>query len=161
VKAETQLAEAFQRLEEEKTLLEEAKNRLADTFKALAGDTLNASTQAFLQLAKETLDKVLTDARGDLGKRQEAIQGMVKPLAESLAKFEAHVRTIEKERQEAYSGLTKHLELLTTSHQNLQKETANLVTALATQAAGTGPLGRDDAATGRGAGRDVRALRFL
>lgn len=130
VKAETQLAETFQRLEEEKKLLEEAKNRLSDTFKALAGDTLNASTQAFLQLARETLDKVLTDARGDLGKRQEAIQGMVKPLAESLAKFEEHVRTVEKDRQEAYSGLTEHLRLLTTSHQQLQKETANLVTAL-------------------------------
>ncbi|HRT27541.1 MAG TPA: DNA recombination protein RmuC, partial [Syntrophales bacterium] len=130
VKAETQLAETMQRLEEEKKLLEEAKSRLADTFKALAGDTLNASTQAFLQLAKETLDKVLTDARGDLGKRQEAIQGMVKPLAESLAKFEEHVRTVEKERQEAYSGLTEHLRILTTSQQQLQKETANLVTAL-------------------------------
>ncbi|MBP8645674.1 MAG: DNA recombination protein RmuC [Syntrophobacteraceae bacterium] len=130
VKAETQLAEVVQRLEEEKKLLEEARTKLTDTFKALAGDTLNASTQAFLQLAKETLDKVLADARGDLGKRQEAIQGMVKPLAESLAKFEAHVRTIEKDRQEAYSGLTEHLRLLTTSHQQLRKETANLVTAL-------------------------------
>lgn len=130
VKAETQLAEVIQRLEEEKRLLEEAKTQLTDTFKALAGDTLNASTQAFLQLAKETLDKVLTEARGDLGKRQEAIQGMVKPIADSLAKFEAHVRTIEKDRQEAYSGLTEHLKLLTTSHQQLQKETANLVTAL-------------------------------
>ena len=130
VKAETQLAETVHRLEEEKNLLADAKSKLADTFKALAGDTLNNSTAAFLQLAKETLDKVLTDARGDLGKREEAIQGLVKPLADSLAKFEEHVRTIEKDRQEAYSGLTEHLKLLATSHQQLQKETANLVTAL-------------------------------
>jgi len=130
VKAETQLAEALQRLEEEKKLLEEAKNQLADTFKALAGDTLHASTQSFLQLAKETFDRVLTDARGDLGKRQEAIQGMVTPLAESLTKFEEHIRTIERERQEAYSGIAEHLKMLSTSHQQLQKETANLVTAL-------------------------------
>ncbi len=130
VKAETQLAETIQRLQEEKKLLEEAKSKLTDAFKALASDTLNDSTAAFLQLAKETLDKVLTEARGDLGKRQEAIQGLVKPLADSLAKFEEHVRTIEKDRQEAYSGLTEHLKLLATSHQQLQKETANLVTAL-------------------------------
>jgi len=130
VKAETQLAETVQRLQEEKKLLEEAKTKLTDTFKALAGDTLNTSTTAFLKLAKETLDKVLTDARGDLGKRQEAIQGMVKPLAESITKFEEHVRTIEKNRQEAYSGLTEHLKLLSASQQQLQKETANLVTAL-------------------------------
>lgn len=130
VKAETQLAETIQRLQEEKKLLEEAKAKLTDTFKALAGDTLNTSTTAFLKLAKETLDKVLTDAKGDLGKRQEAIHGMVKPLAESVAKFEEHVRSIEKNRQEAYSGLTEHLKLLSTSQQQLQKETANLVTAL-------------------------------
>lgn len=130
VRAETQLAETTQRLEEEKKLLEDAKTQLADTFKALAVDTLNSSTTAFLQLAKETLDKVLTDAKGDLGQRQQAIDGMVKPLAESLTKFEEHVRTIEKDRQEAYSGLSQHLTLLSTSHQQLQREAANLVTAL-------------------------------
>ena len=130
VKAETQLTETVQRLQEEKKLLEEAKAKLTDTFKALAGDTLNTSTTAFLKMAKETLDKVLTDARGDLGKRQEAIQGMVKPLTESLTKFEEHVRTIEKNRQEAYSGLTENLRLLSAGQQQLQKETANLVTAL-------------------------------
>ena len=130
VKAETQLTETIQRLAEEKTLLEDAKAKLTDTFKALAGDTLNNNTTAFLKLAKETLDKVLTDARGDLGKRQEAIQGMVKPLSESITKFEEHVRTIEKNRQEAYSGLTEQLKGLSISQQQLQKETANLVTAL-------------------------------
>ncbi|MBI2060372.1 MAG: DNA recombination protein RmuC [Nitrospirae bacterium] len=130
VKAETQLAETVQRLEEEKKLLEDAKVKLTDTFKVLAGDTLNNNTTAFLKLAKETLDKVLTDAKGDLGKRQEAIQGMVKPLSESITKFEEHVRTIEKNRQEAYSGLTEHLKGLSASQQQLQKETANLVTAL-------------------------------
>ncbi|RLB88448.1 MAG: DNA recombination protein RmuC [Deltaproteobacteria bacterium] len=130
VKAETQLAETIHRLEEEKRLLEDAKAKLTDTFKALAGDTLNNSTTAFLNLAKETLDKVLADARGDIGKRQEAIQGLVKPVAESLAKFEEHVRAIEKDRQEAYSGLTEQLKGLSTSQQQLHKETANLVMAL-------------------------------
>lgn len=130
VKAETQLAEAVQRLENEKKLLDDAKAALTDAFKALAGDTLNNSTTAFLKLAKETLERVLADARGDLGKRQEAIQGLVKPLAESINRFEEHVRTIEKNRQEAYSGLTEYVKLLAAGQQQLQRETANLVTAL-------------------------------
>ncbi|MCX8045073.1 MAG: DNA recombination protein RmuC, partial [Desulfobacterota bacterium] len=130
VKAETQLAETLQRLEEEKKLLDEAKAKLADTFKALASDTLSTSTTSFLQLAKEAFDKVLADARGDLGKRQEAIQGIVTPLSESLIKFQEHLRIIEKERREAYSGLAEHLKLLSSSQQQLQKETANLVSAL-------------------------------
>ena len=130
VKAETQLAETVQRLHEERKLLEEAKNKLTDTFKAVAGDTLDNSTTAFLKLAKETFDKILTELKGDLGKRQEAIQGLVNPLSESLKQFEVHVRDIEKNRQEAYSGLSEHLKTLSVTQQQLQKETANLVTAL-------------------------------
>ena len=132
VKAETQLAETFQRLEEERKLLEEAKSKLTDTFKAVAGDTLDNSTSAFLKLAKETFDKVLAEAKGDLGKRQEAIQGLVKPLSDSLKQFEEHIRTTEKNRQEAYSGLTEQLKAISTTQQQLQKETGNLVTALRT-----------------------------
>ncbi|MFA4916981.1 MAG: DNA recombination protein RmuC [Syntrophales bacterium] len=130
VKAETRLVETVQRLAEEKKLLEEAEKKLTDTFKAVAGDALNNSTTAFLKLAGETFDKVLTEARGDLGKRQEAIQGLVKPLSESLSQFEVHVRSIEKNRQEAYSGLAEHLKNLSVTQQQLQRETANLVTAL-------------------------------
>ena len=130
VKAETRLVETVQRLEEERGLLEEAKGKLTDTFKAVAGDTLDNSTTAFLKLAKETFDKILAEAKGDLGKRQEAIQGLVNPLSESLKQFEVHVRDIEKNRQEAYSGLSEHLKTLSSTQQQLQKETANLVTAL-------------------------------
>jgi len=130
IRAETQLAETISKLAEEKKLLDQAQAKLGDTFKALAGDTLSASSDAFLKLAKEALDKLLSDARGDMGKREQAIAGLVKPLSESIAKFEEHVRELEKNRQQAYAGLAEHLKLLSSSHQQLQKETANLVTAL-------------------------------
>jgi DNA recombination protein RmuC len=134
VRAETQLTETQTRLVEEKKLLVEAKTQLADTFKALAGDTLNNNSQAFLKLAKETFDKIMADAKGDLGKRQEAINGLVKPLSESLKQFEQHVRGLEKSRQQAYTGLEAHIKSLTATQQQLQKETGNLVTALRTPA---------------------------
>lgn len=130
VTAETRLAETERRLEEEKALLVEAKTHLTDAFKSLAGDTLQRSSDIFLGLAKQTFEKVLADARGDLGRREEALQGLVKPLADTLAKFEEQLRAVEKSRQEAYSGLTAHLKILNDGYQNLQKETANLVNAL-------------------------------
>jgi DNA recombination protein RmuC len=43
IKAETEKKEVFQRLEDEKRLLAEAKERLTDTFKALASTTLDTS----------------------------------------------------------------------------------------------------------------------
>jgi DNA recombination protein RmuC len=57
---------------------------------------------------------------------------LVKPLSDSLKQFEEHIRTTEKNRQEAYSGLTEQLKAISTTQQQLQKETGNLVTALRT-----------------------------
>jgi DNA recombination protein RmuC len=132
VRAETEKKELTQRLDDEKRLLAEAREKLTDTFKALASTTLDDSNKAFLSLAKETFDKVLAEAKGDLGKREEAINGLVKPLAESLKTFDEHVRTLETTRQQAYTSLESNLKGLTESQEKLQKETANLVTALRT-----------------------------
>ncbi len=130
VKAETELKEATRHLEEEKALLDDARNKLTDVFKALSSDVLKSNSEAFLASAKKTLETLLTDAKGDLGKRQEAIDGLVKPLTESLKQYEVHVRKLETTRQEAYTSLEEHLKGLTTTQQQLQKETGNLVTAL-------------------------------
>ena len=73
VKAETEKKALSQRLEDEKRLLSEAKEKLTDTFKALASTTLDTSNKAFLSLARETFEKLLAEAKGDLGRREEAI----------------------------------------------------------------------------------------
>ncbi len=130
VRAETQLQETLQRLNEERKIFDEAGSKLTDTFKALAGDTLDNTNRAFMSLAKETFDKVLADSRGDLGKRQEAIDGLVRPLVDSLKRFEEHVAGIEKSRHGAYTSLEEQLKVLTESNSKLRKETGNLVTAL-------------------------------
>lgn len=130
VRAETRLKETLERVAEERKLLAEAKSSLTDTFKALAGTTLDNSSQAFLKLAKGTFETFLAEAKGDLGKKQEAISGLVKPLGESLKVYEEHIRGLEKSREAAYAGLTERLKTLSISQQELQKETGNLVTAL-------------------------------
>jgi DNA recombination protein RmuC len=70
------------------------------------------------------------EAKGDLEKRQIAIDGLIKPLGQSLKQYEEHIKALEKSRTEAYSSLYKHLEMLTTTQQELQKQTGNLVSAL-------------------------------
>jgi DNA recombination protein RmuC len=132
VRAETEKLELGQRLEDERRLLAAAEEKLRDSFKALAGTALESSSRAFLSLARETFDKVLAEARGDLGKRQEAISGLVKPLAESLKSFDDHVRSLETSRREAYTSLKENLKGLSETQERLQRETASLVTALKT-----------------------------
>ena len=132
VRAETERKEVLDRLEEEKQLLAQARDKLTDAFKALAGDVLSSSNEQFLNLARGAFEKILAEAKGDLGKKQEAINGLVRPLSESLKQFEEHVRQLEKSRQAAYTSVEEQLKTLFSTQQQLQKETRNLVTALRT-----------------------------
>lgn len=130
IRAETHLKESLTRLDEERRLLQEAQARLSDAFKALAGETLTATTNEFLKLARASLETILADARGDINQKQAAIDALVKPIAESLSKVEENLRGLEKARIEAYSGLKEQVAQLASAHQQLQRETANLVHAL-------------------------------
>jgi len=132
IQAETRLRESQERLDAERKLLEDAKARLTDTFKALAGDALTASTQDFLQLARETLQRVLAEAKGDFGRSQEAIRGLVGPLNEALKRHEEHIRSLESSRQEAYGSLVELVKSSSVGQEQLRKETANLGQALRT-----------------------------
>ncbi len=132
VRAETEHKEVLDRLEDEKQLLSLARESLTDAFKALAGDALSSSNEQFLNLARGAFEKILAEAKGDLGKKQEAINGLVRPLSDSLRQFEEHVRQLEKSRQAAYTSVEEQLKTLFSTQQQLQKETRNLVTALRT-----------------------------
>ena len=130
VKAETELAESVRHVAEERKLLEEARARLTDTFKALSDDALKSNNQAFLELAKKSLEALVTDAKGDLSKRQEGIEALLKPLRESLKRYEDQVQAIEQSRQKAYGGLDEQLKSLAATQQRLEKETHGLSVAL-------------------------------
>jgi len=130
VQLETTLNEERKQAEEKLALLDEAKRKLSDAFKALAADALRSSNTSFLELAKTQLEKFQELAKGDLDKRQTAIDELVKPVKESLGKVDAKLQEIEKRRIEAYSGLTEQVKLLSETQQQLRADTANLVKAL-------------------------------
>ena len=115
---------------EKLALLEEAKTKLTDAFKALASEALKSSNTAFLQLAKTQLERYQSSAKDDLEKRQTAIDALVKPVKESLGKVDAKLSEIEKSRIEAYSGLTEQVKSLWETQKELRGETSNLVKAL-------------------------------
>jgi DNA recombination protein RmuC len=111
-------------------IVNDAQAKLADAFKALAADALNSNNQSFLNLAQATLEKFQETAKGDLEKRQQAIQELVVPVKESLDKVDGKIQELEKARMGAYSGLTEQVRLLQESQRRLQSETSNLVQAL-------------------------------
>lgn len=125
-----QLRARQQQFEEQKRLLEEAEKRLADTFTALGTTALQANNRQFLELAQKTFEKLLSDAKGDVEKKQQAIDQLVKPIRELLEKQNLAVGEIEKKRDVAYKGLEEQLRFVAESHQRLNLETSRLVSAL-------------------------------
>ncbi len=130
VSAETRLAEAAKHLAEQKSLVEQARQELVGTFQALSGEALKHNNDAFLKLARVSFETLHAKAEGDLAQRQQAIDGIVRPLHDTLQRYDEQVRLLEQSRQSAYGGLDQHLRSLAESHQRLQQETGNLVKAL-------------------------------
>ncbi|MDA1000265.1 MAG: DNA recombination protein RmuC [bacterium] len=101
-----------------------------EAFQALSSEALKSNNQSFLDLAKSTLEKFQTEAKGDLESRQKAVEVLVNPIKESIDKIDSQMREIEKSREGAYSGLLEQVKALGSTQQRLQQETGNLVRAL-------------------------------
>lgn len=115
---------------EKQELLEEARRKLSDAFQALSSEALKSNNQAFLQLARETLEKHQVQAKGELEGRQKAIEQMVRPLAASLGNVDLQIQEMERIRAGAYAGLSEQVRAMTETQTKLQAETSHLVTAL-------------------------------
>jgi len=130
VTAETRLQEAQLSLEQQRQLLQKAEANLEDTFRALSAEALKSNNQAFIDLAKSTFETLQAQAKGELEKRQTAIGALLSPLKESLERYERQVVEMEIARQGAYSALQEQLRSLSVTHQQLQKDTGSLASAL-------------------------------
>jgi len=115
---------------EQKKFVEEAQRALKDSFDALSAAALDKNNHSFLDLAKTALETHVTEAKGDLDKRREAIEHLVKPLGDSLTKMDEKINTLETKREGAYSHISTLLDQMKLSTSALDKETRNLVTAL-------------------------------
>jgi len=124
--------EAVKAVEGQKKFVEESQKTLKDSFDALSAAALDKNNQSFLDLAKTALDTHVTEARGDLEKRQQAIDNLVKPLGESLHKMDEKINTLENKREGAYGNISTMLDQMKLTTSALDKETRNLVTALKT-----------------------------
>lgn len=111
------------RLEAAKQFADTATVQLNETFQALADRALRSNQGAFLEAARGTLDTARAQMTGDLAEKQAAIDGVVRPLNDSLTRLETQVRELEKARATAFGSLGEQL-------QSLARETSTLSTAL-------------------------------
>lgn len=123
IKLETELETERKTSQEKLLIIEKAEESLRNAFKALSSEALESNTSQFLKLAKTSLEKFHTEAKGDLEQKKQSIDSLVKPLAESLEKYDRQLREIEKKSSEEYGTVTEQV-------RSLKEETVKLVNAL-------------------------------
>jgi DNA recombination protein RmuC len=106
------------------------REQLQGVFGELARDSLQSNSEVFLQLARERLARQQSDASLALKERETAIETLVQPIREALAKTETQIQAIERDRIDSFATLKIQMEALASGQNLLSRETRNLVTAL-------------------------------
>ncbi len=137
VRSERELVRAQADLEHERTLSQErlatvqdAQERLSNSFKALSAEALQASMVQLTELARTQLRAAQAEAKGDLDKRHLAVEQLVAPLKEQLGRVDQQLVALDRERRESRGALESQLKTLTETGEKLRTETGALVTAL-------------------------------
>jgi DNA recombination protein RmuC len=128
LRAQVKTEEQLER--ERQTSLERTLDKLQSSFDGVAGATLRANSEVFLKLAREHLSQHQQAAAATLTDKEKAIDSMLGPIREALARTGEQILRIEKERAEAFGSLKSSLESVALGQQALQKETRTLATAL-------------------------------
>jgi DNA recombination protein RmuC len=130
VAADTRAAEIARHADEQRRLLDEARVRLGETFKAIAADALQGNAASFLQLADEKFKALREEAAGDLDARRQAITTLLNPLTQTLDTYQRETRELEQRRDRELGTVGEQLRHVATAQLQLQSETARLVNAL-------------------------------
>jgi len=115
---------------EKVALLESARDALKESFGALSADALRTNNEAFLQLARSSLERTQESAATDLNARQTEIAGMVQPIREALTKIGDRVAEVDRERLATARTLASQLQAVGDTQERLRRETEGLVRAL-------------------------------
>ncbi len=107
-----------------------ARDQLRDQFQALSSEALERNNRQFLELAKSELSRYQVEAHGDLARRQQAIDEVVKPLRDSLTRVDEKIHSIELARAGAYAALNEQVKTMTEGQSILREETRKLSGAL-------------------------------
>jgi DNA recombination protein RmuC len=102
----------------------------AEHFQAMAGEALDQSTRRFLEMAAGRLEAANARAAGDLDTRKAAVEHLVQPLQETLARVEMQLRETDAARIRSAAALAEQVMIARQSSEELRAQTQALVTAL-------------------------------
>jgi DNA recombination protein RmuC len=103
---------------------------LAERFEALSAQALDASTARFLEVAEGRLQAANASAAGELETRRAAVEHLIGPLKETLARVEDQLRESDQARTRSHAALAEQVHIARQTSEQLRAQTQALVTAL-------------------------------
>jgi DNA recombination protein RmuC len=128
VRAAQDRAQLIERSAAERAALVEGQ--LAERFQALSAQALDASTSRFLEVAEGRLQAANATAAGELESRRAAVEHLVGPLKETMARVEAQLRESDADRARSHAALAEQVSIARQTSEQLRVQTQALVTAL-------------------------------
>jgi DNA recombination protein RmuC len=127
-RAADERADLLERAAREKAEL--IDGQLAERFQALSAQALDRSTRTFLEIAEGRLSAANAKAAGELETRKAAVELMVQPLRDTLARVESQLRETEAASRSSHAALSEQVTIARQSSDQLRAQTQALVTAL-------------------------------
>jgi DNA recombination protein RmuC len=104
--------------------------QLSERFQALSAQALDQSTRRFLEIAEGRLAAANVTAAGELDKRRVAVEHLVEPLKDTLARVEKQLRESDEARHLSHAALAEQVKIARQDSVQLRVQTQALVTAL-------------------------------
>jgi DNA recombination protein RmuC len=124
------MRERIRALRQDQDRMRENQAQMSDSFKAMSAEALDASIRQLTEMAKTQLQSTQAEAKGELEKRQLAVEQLVRPLKDQLQRVDQQLLTLNKERHQTQGMLGERLRQLAEANEKLRTETGALVTAL-------------------------------
>ncbi|MFC4532581.1 DNA recombination protein RmuC [Sphaerisporangium dianthi] len=128
--AESRLALAEARAQAADEKVAYVEEQMTQRFQSLSNRALDVNNLRFLELAESRFAASRADAAGDLEQRRQAVENLVAPLRETLAKVQDQLRESETGQRVAQAELGKQMEFVRQSSEQLKAQTGALVRAL-------------------------------
>jgi DNA recombination protein RmuC len=104
--------------------------QLSERFQVLSAEALDQSTRRFLEIAEGRLAAANVTAAGELDKRRVAVEHLVEPLKDTLARVEKQLRESDEARHLSHAALAEQVKIARQDSVQLRVQTQALVTAL-------------------------------
>lgn len=118
------------RLNDQSQFIEQAEDRLRDSFAAISAESLQKGNRQFLDLATQRFGELTTKAATGLDQKRLEMQNLLQPVTQTLEQYRSELSKLETARGEAYRTLTGELAKVASTQELLNRETRQLGHAL-------------------------------